>query len=266
MAYYRMSGSTMTKIGDQARRLSGLNESMTPSRMIDELSKLRGVHTFPDNVVYYNNMNGEEYATITPRKFTYSNSTYTELDDFVITDKWGDAYAASMASGSESRELCFQKSRTSDEGLDQYTDNGYSSGSTFTIGGWFRKTEDTNTYERAIFCYDSVAWGLYLPANTNTSISMDFGGGAYANVYSIVKDVWYHFAITFIQNDNGTATAKVYVNGSLIKTYNATHTMAFSQVTISHCGGYPWRGSVKNVFISKGALSDDDIRRMMLTD
>lgn len=279
MDYYVISRERLIGLANQVRRLGGVTELLSPLQMQTVLEQVEtgsggtNAAVFPKNVVYYDNLNGRQVVSesMVPKKLSYENSTFTLLEEFPLGGSWGDRKTASLKDGTASLELCFQKSRTSDVGLERFVDNGFASSDCpgFTFGAWFCKTEDTTTWERMLFCYSgtkNLAFGLYLPAGSNTSLSLDVAGSAYANVFSITKGSWYHAALSFEPDDAGSLTVKAYINGALIAAYTIAYTIDFAQVTLSNCGSYPWAGVMKNAFMSWGPLSQNEIRQVMFID
>jgi hypothetical protein len=142
-----------------------------------------------------------------------------------------------------------------------------------TFDVWFNRQESVSTY--------NIVWGYYVPYlsfnNSNTfhfSYYTNNGSNLQKNLYSGVtfsNNVWYNVTCT-VEYDlvATTATAKMYVNGSLINTQAWPATTMTQSLTSSannylimgnwySTNPYPFKGSISNFRIYDRVLTDNEI-------
>lgn len=256
--------SELTAIADAIRDKTGGTEALSLDQIATEAAKIEMDIPLPDKVVYYNDMNGNVLSKITGSIRAYDGTTTTEINNFDLTSNWGDATVAVTKNGTAQRAFYLQSNSD-----DLPLDNGFSSSDCpgFTIGGWFCLTENTANYRRAMYFYGGKVFGLYLNQSTSDlTLRLDVAGTAYTTSVKITTNTWYHYAISVVPDSSGKLYVRLYINGSLALEKSAAHTINFTTVSISNNGSYPWTGAIKNIFVSLGALSVEEIRQMMLRD
>lgn len=212
-----------------------------------------GGGALPDKVVYYNNMNGTEYSTINVEK-QENNAIVNDFEDLGL---WADALTVRLLDANQTKKRSYVFQSTTN-------DNGFLTCKSLTVGGWFKTLSGVLDFERFMWCSGSALFGIYRTKAKPTTMQFDVGGTGETATYKIVNDVWFHLALSLEEN-NGYTQITVYVNGEIINTYTRGYTMDMKNVAISH-GTYCLNGYTKNIFASKGALTQEEIRQMMLRD
>lgn len=253
----------------------------TPFREYPQLiGRIETGEKMPDKIIYYNNMNGHEYIaagyTVKTVKITNAQAedyTYT-WEPLNTSGKWCGASTAvgrtntniSGTTRTENYEIALQLPAV--KFPDVNVDNGFDNGCPgFTFGGWFnRDSAWTSTYYRALYAKGAGVFGCYTNPDNPNYLAIDVAGAAKTKLYQLSYNTWYHLALTIEQTSSGVLTERFYVNSVLVATYSTSYTIDFTKVSIGSASIYGWGGYMKNVFASWGALTQEEIRQMMLRD
>lgn len=147
-----------------------------------------------------------------------------------------------------------------------------------TFDVWFKREQNVSAY--------NIVWALYVPYlgfRTNNEFHFSYytnnGANVQQNLYSgtlFNDNVWYNVTCTIEYNLAATtATSKMYVNGTLIKTQTHIAGTMTQPITSSNnyliignwyfTNPYPFKGNISNFRIYERILTDEEIYKNYLT-
>ena len=255
---------------DAIRRKTGKTAAIKSSELAEEIVGIEGSGTttdeivrLPSKVVYYNNFNGTVVSKLNMAPKVVQNS---EVVDFSDTSLWGESKVVNM-NPSLQNVVYFEKSNV-DESDPTYVSNGLQGGvwSGLTIGAWFRRKATINTYSRIISMSGNA--GLKSIYSTPNSEALNCDGNGKASFFSAQSMQWNHIAMSFTpsSDDPQNIVQDVIVNGTIMATgVLSSQSIDYNIVSIAN-GTYYFNGDMKNLFLSMGALTLEEVRQMMLRD
>lgn len=253
-----------TNIANAIRAKKGTSETLTPGQMAAEISGIFTGLDLPEKIVYFNNMEGAVYSEIVAKYGKYDGSSTSIVSELDTSAKWGDASCAKLYDGTNRYEINLYDPNNPDNGFGDPSSKG------LTQGGWFRRVQSIHTYERALIHWGANAGGVYIaPDSDKWSVEHGGTGKSIGGIISPIEaiDMWVHLALSVDPVSNpGYDNVTFYINGYPQVSFTTGQETTYRIISIGSATRYTWPGYVKNAFLSRGVLTEAEIRTMMFCD